>query len=135
MNKFSVIPIVFVILASNFPAFARQTNEVKCEGYTGASAETKNYYVNICNSDNKENPLTFVLTEKKGKTIILPGNKKNILSAKSGNIEYFLITKAPKEPNPCECGGTSVRLIIKKAGKVIISERVIHDRGGYFFLP
>ncbi len=76
MNKFSVIPIVFVILASNFPAFARQTNEVKCEGYTGASAETKNYYVNICNSDNKENPLTFVLTEKKVRQLYFQAIKK-----------------------------------------------------------
>jgi hypothetical protein len=49
MSKISIILILFVIMALNFPAFAHQTNEVKCDGgVAGASAETKNYYVNIC---------------------------------------------------------------------------------------
>lgn len=120
----------------NSEPVTRQTNEVKCEGgSTGASAETKNYYVNICGGSTKENPLTFVLTEKKGKTIISPVNKNQLFIAKNGSFEYILKVNPPKEPNPCECGGEIVSLTIKKAGKVIISERVIHDRGGYFFLP
>jgi hypothetical protein len=133
MNKFSVIPLVFVILASNFPVVARQTNEVTCEGgATGARAETKNYYVNICGHGK----LVFVLTKKAGRTIIIPSNKKDVLSAKEGNFEYILKFYISKEQERCDCGGGEVtHLIIKESGKVIVKERVIHDRGGYLFLP
>jgi hypothetical protein len=122
-------------IANDSTMIPRQTNEVKCKKSTGASAETKNYYVNICGDSTKENPLTFVLTEKKGKTIMLPVNKNQLFIATNGSFEYILKVNSPKEPNPCECGGEIVNLTIKKAGKVIISDRVIHDRGGYFFLP
>jgi hypothetical protein len=121
-------------IANSSQMIPRQTNEVKCKKSTGASAETKNFYVNIC-GNSTDDPLTFVLTEKKGRSIAIPGDKKNLMSAKSGDVEYILKVDYPKEPNPCECGGSIVRLIIKKSGKIIVSERVIHDRGGYFFLP
>lgn len=132
---FWLIVAISLMPISSLHTFARQTNEVKCEGSTGASAETKSYYINICDSSTKNNSFLFVLTEKKGRTIIITANKKDPFLARSGDVEYFLKVKAPKEPNPCDCGGEITRLIIKKSGKVIISERVIHDRGGYFSLP
>jgi hypothetical protein len=91
--------------------------------------------VNICGHGTEEDPITFVLTAKFGKTIKMPTRKNQLFVADRGAYEYTLVIKNPPEPNPCECGGEAVRLTIKKAGKIVVSERVINDRSGYLFLP
>jgi hypothetical protein len=120
-----------------FAATARQTKEVDCPAIVGASAETKSYYVNFCGAGTEDSPMVFILTKKNGGVLKIPLNKdsKDLLLVKNGNYEYNLHIKYPPEPNPCECGGEAVRFTIKKAGKVVVNERVVNDRSGYLFLP
>jgi hypothetical protein len=124
---------MFVPVTAN----ALQTKEVECPAIIGASAETKSYYVNFCGAGTETSPMVFILTKKNGGVIRIPLNKdsKNLLSVKNGNYEYILEIKYPPEPNPCECGGEAIRFMIKKANKVVVNERVVNDRSGYFFLP
>jgi hypothetical protein len=138
IKRILVVVGAATLLVQALPAGAarkQQTQEVKCETSTGASAETKNYYVNICGHGTEEDPITFVLTAKAGRTIKMPTRKNDLFVANRGAYEYTLVIKNPPEPNACECGGEAVRLTIKKAGKIVVSERVINDRSGYLFLP
>jgi hypothetical protein len=51
IKRILVVVGAATLLVQALPAGAarkHQTAEVKCETSTGASAETKNYYVNIC---------------------------------------------------------------------------------------
>jgi hypothetical protein len=129
--------VIGLTMLSPFAATARQTKEVDCPAVFGASAETKSYYVNFCGAGTEESPMVFILTKKNGGVLKIPLNKdsKDLLLVKNGNYEYNLHIKYPPEPNPCECGGEAVRFTIKKAGKVVVNERVLNDRSGYFFLP
>ena len=139
ITTFSLFVILTLFTYSS--AIARQTNEVKCEKITGSRVETENYYVNICGIGNKEDPWTFVLSSKSGKITIFPFTKISLsnpdLIFRHKNFTYILKHKAPSNSLGAAYSESDIpyRLIIKKYGKIVVSEAVIKDGGGYFYLP
>jgi hypothetical protein len=72
--------------------------------------------------------------------------RKDVFILSTSNTQYYFCLSNPKllkgnnyslcTAKRCDCGGGELtHLIIKESGKVIVEERVIHDRGGYLLLP